>query len=192
MRIIWAIQTYVDYEPPPVSRPRGGFPVRCSAPPPSNPDEISQGSNMPKTIHAHYFVVKINMLNWKQVSPDWTVLAALGMPPPCILTPLPCPLLGPALLPGPAPLTAPLTAPASLTAPLTGPLALTLPRPDITVFVFFCFCFQKHHSSKSSFYNATDSKSDWNQLWFAQFTQHKSAVCQWFNSLFIISWDILF
>ncbi len=99
-----------------------------------------------------------------RISSLTTVLAALGMPPPRILTPLPCPLLGPALLPGPAPLTASLTGPAllpgpapltaSLTGPalLPGPLALTLPRTDITVFVFFCFCFQKHHSSKSSFY----------------------------------------
>ncbi len=67
----------------------------------------------------------------------------------------------------------------------------------------FCFCFQNHHSSKSSFYcisvnviekitPATESKPDWNQLWLAQFTQHKSAVCQLFNGLFIISWDIFF
>ncbi len=128
-----------------------------------------------------------------QISSLTTVLAALGMPPPRILTPLPCPLLGPALLPGPAPLTAPASLTASLTGPalLHGPLALTLPRPDITMFVFFCFCFQKHHSSK--FYcisvnviekitPATESKPDWNQLWLAQFTQHKSAVSiiQWF------------
>lgn len=54
-----------------------------------------------------------------RISSLTTVLAALGMPPPRILTPLPCPLLGPALL--------------------SGPLALTPPRPDITVFVFFLF-----------------------------------------------------
>ncbi len=137
-----------------------------------------------------------------RISSLTTVLAALGMPPPCILTPLPCPLLGPALLPGSAPLTAPAPLTASLTGPalLPGPLALTLPRPDITVFVFFCFCFQKHHSSKSSFYcisvnviekitPATESKPDWNQLWLAQFTQHKSAVCQLFN-VFLLSAEI--
>ena len=100
-----------------------------------------------------------------QISSLTTVFAALGMPPPHILTPLLCPLLRLALLPIPAPLTAPLTAsappsasltdsaplPPSLTGPalLPGPLALPLPRPAITVFEFF----QKHHSSKSFFYS---------------------------------------
>ena len=71
-------------------------------------------------------------------------LMVINLPPPRILTPPPCPLFGPALLPG--------------------PLALTLPRPDITVFFFSVSKNITPQSPPLTVTPATESKPDWNQL----------------------------
>lgn len=64
----------------------------------------------------------------------------------------------------------------------------------------FSVSVSKHITPQTSFYICVNvieeknpaTKPDWNQLWLAQFTQHKSAVCKLFKCLFIISQDILF